>query len=177
MNNPGIDVTNWERLKKRWSELEANGHKLAINFRLITASADDKNVLAIDVVQNINDEVITETVQQNAGQAYATLGIDGLSMEELVVAYKNKMRQLERQTTLKEGDLVVTMSPTSSTSGEIKGYVRKQDSDLVRSVPVNHQHYYLLTALREKLIGITGDAWKRVKAVYRSGDVEFYFDY
>ena len=177
MNNPGIDLENWERLRKRWSELESSGHKLNINFSLITASENDKNALAIDVIQKINDETITETVQRNSGEAYVILGIQGLSMEELVSVYKNKMRQLERETNPKEMDLVVTLSPTSSTSGEIKGYVGKEDSDMKRSVPVNYQHYYLLTALREKLKELTGDGWKSVKAISRSGELEFYFEY
>ena len=177
MNNPGIDITNWERLRKRWSEMESSGHKLSIDFSLITASQNDKNALAIDVIQKINDETITETVQRNAGEAYAILGIQGLSMEELVGVYKNKMRELELETNPKEMDLVVTMTRTSTTSGEVKGYIGKEGSDTKRSVTVNYQHYYLLTALREKLKELTRDSWKRVKAVYRSGELEFYFEY
>jgi hypothetical protein len=178
MNNPGIDLANWERLRKRWSELESGGNELTIHFSLITASETDTNVLAIDVVQNLNDEVIIETIQRNPGEAYAILGIDGLSIEELVGVYKDKMRQLQRQANQKEADLIVTMSPTSSTSGEIRGGVGDVRSEMKCNVLVNYQHYYLLTALREKMMALTGDNWSKVKALYdKSGDLEFYFEY
>jgi hypothetical protein len=177
MNNPGIDLVTWERLRNKWTELHSTGNKLEIEFRLIADPKDENNILAIDVIQNINDDVLTETVQRNAREAYATLGIDGLSMEALVEAFKNMMRKLHSQTNQKELDLVVTMSPTSSTSGEIKGYVGRENSDVRSSVPVNYRHYYLLNVLREKMVGLVGDSWTDVKAVYRSGDLEFYFEY
>lgn len=177
MNNPGIDLETWERLRKKWMGLQSAGHKLGIEYRLIADPKDENNILAIDVIQSINDDVLTETVQRKAGEAYATLGIDGLSMEALVEAYKNVMRKLHNQTNQKELDLVVTMSPTSSTSGEIKGYAGKENSDVWSSVPVNYRHYYLLNALREKMMSLLGDSWNKVKAVYRSGELEFYFEY
>ena len=176
MNNPGIDITNWERLRKRWSEMESSGQTLSIDFSLITASENDKNALAIDVIQKINDETITETVQKNAGGAYAALGIASLSLEALVAAYKTIMSDLYEKTGQKELDLVVTMTRTSPTSGEVKGYVAKEDSDVRHSVFVNYRHYYVLNALRDKMIGLVGDGWQRVKAVYRSGELEFYFE-
>ena len=45
MNNPGMDLEIWERLKKKWAELQSAGHNLEIEFRLITASEDKNNVL------------------------------------------------------------------------------------------------------------------------------------
>ena len=177
MNNPGIDSLIWKRLMEKWSELQSAGQKLKIEFRLIADPKDEKNILAIDVVQNVNSDVLTETVQKNAGEAYAVLGIDALSMEALVEAYKNMMNNLYNHTNQKEMDLVVTMTPTSPTSGEIKGYVTKENSEVRKSVFVNYRHYYVLNALRDKMIGLVGDSWKRVKAVYRSGELEFYFEY
>ena len=178
VNNPGIDRATWERLKHKWSELNKNGHKLTVEFRLIADPKDDRNILAIDVIQNVDSEIITETVQRKAGEAYATLGIAGLSQERLVEVYKEMMHQLHRQTGQnKELDLIVTMSPSSPLSGEIRGYTEKRGSGEKSSVSVNYQHYYILNALREKMIESTGDGWSKVKAVFRSGDLEFYFEY
>src|SRR5687767_7252122 len=153
MNNPGIDRSAWERLKRKWSELDKNGHKLTVEFRLVADPKDDRNILAIDVIQNIDGELITETVQRKAGEAYITLGIAGLSQEYLIEVYKEMMDQLHRQTgQKKELDLIVTMSPSSPTSGEVRGYVEKRDSGEKSSVFVNYQHYYMLSALREQMI-------------------------
>jgi hypothetical protein len=87
------------------------------------------------------------------------------------------MQQLHRQIKHKDMDLIVTMSPTSPTSGEVRGYVQKSNSDVKSSVLANYQHYYLLNALREQMIESAGDDWSKVRAVYRSGDLEFYFEY
>jgi len=177
VNNPGLDSPTWERLRKQWSDLQSAGHKLKIEFRLLADPRDEKNILAIDVVQNVNSDVLTETVQKNAGEAYAALGIAGLSLEGLVEAYKNALSDLYNQTGQKELDLVVTMAPTSTASGEVQGYLTKENSDVRNSVFVNYRHYYVLNALRDQMIGLVGDSWKRVRAVYRSGDLEFYFEY
>jgi len=177
MNNPGIDPLTWERLKKKWSDLQSAGHKLKVEFRLLADPRDEKNILAIDVVQNVDSDVLTETVQKNAGEAHAALGIASLSMEALVAAYKTIMSDLYNQTGQKEMELVVTMARTSATSGEVKGYLTKENSEIRNSVFVNYRHYYVLNALRDKMIGLTGDSWKRVKAVYRSGELQFYFEY
>jgi hypothetical protein len=178
INNPGMDRSAWERLKAKWTELDKNGHKLTVEFRLVGDPKDDRNILAIDVIQSVDGELVTETVQRNAGEAYATLGIARLSRERLIEVYKEMMSQLHRQTGQKKDvDLVVTMSPSSPLSGEIRGYTEKRDTGEKSSVSVNYQHYYILNALREKMIESTGDGWSQVKAVYRSGDLEFYFEY
>jgi hypothetical protein len=178
INNPGMDWATWERLRNKWSELDKNGRKLTVEFRLIGDPKDDRNILAIDVIQHVDGEIITETVQRKAGEAYATLGIAGLSQERLEEVYKEMMDQLHRQTGQKKDvDLIVTMSSSSPLSGEIRGYTEKRHSGEKSSVAVNYQHYYMLNALREKMIESTGDGWSKVRAVYRSGDLEFYFEY
>lgn len=177
MNNPGIDLEIWKQLRKKWTELDASGYKLKIDFKLIAHPNDENNVLAIDVFQNINDELITETVQRNGGEGYAPLGIDGLSMERLVEVCKGMMNQLHSQAKQQDADLIVTMAPSSPASGETRGYVEERQSAIKSSVLVNYQHYYVLNALREKMIESTGDGWSKVRAVYRSGDLEFYFEY
>ena len=177
MNNPGVDRSTWERLKNKWSELDKNGHKLTVEFRLVADPKDNRNILAIDVVQNVDDEVITETVQRNAGEAYPILGIAGLSREQLEEVYKEMMQGLHHQLGLKKDvDLVVSMSPSSLTSGEVRGDMENRTSGEKSSISVNYQHYYLLNALREKIIESAGDGWSTVRAVYRSGDLEFYFE-
>lgn len=177
MNNPGIDLAIWKQLRKKWAELQSDGRTLKIDFRLVGDPENEGNILAIDVIQNIDEEIVTETVQRNAGEAYRTLGIAGLSRERLVEAYKEVMHELYRQTKPKDADLIVTMSPSSPASGEVSGYIEKRGSGVRSSVPVNYQHYYLLNALRENMMELEGKGWSKVKAVYRSGDLEFFFEY
>jgi hypothetical protein len=177
MNNPGIDLEIWKQLRKKWSDLNASGHKVKVDFRLIADPNDENKILVIDVVQNINDDIFIETVQRNAGEAYMVLGIAGLSTERLVEIYKEMLSQLHRQAKQQDVDLIVTMSPSSPTSGEVRGYVEKHSSDIKSSVLINYRHYYVLNALRERMMELVGDSWSKVRAVYRSGDLEFYFEY
>ena len=176
--NPGIDRVLWERLRSKWSELDRRGHRVTVEFMLVGDPKDDRKILAIDVVQNVDGEIFTETVQRKAREAYSTLGIAGLSREQLEDVYKELMQGLHDQLGLKKDvELVVTMSPGSALSGEVRGYTGKRGSSERNSVPVNYQHYYLLNALREKMVESTGEGWSKVRAVYRSGDLEFYFEY
>jgi hypothetical protein len=179
MNNPGIDLEIWQGLKTKWTDLEAGGHTLKIDFNLISDPNHENNILAIDVVQNIDNKTVVETVERMAGEAYPALGIAGLSMEGLVGAYKERMQQLHQETRPRgfDMDLVVTMSPHSGTSGEVDGLLVHPDAPVQSSVTVDYRHYYLLKALREKMIATTGDAWRRVRATYQSGGLEFYFEY
>jgi len=175
MNNPGIDLAIWKRLRKRWAELEKAGHKLKIDFQLLADINDENNILGIDVIQNIDDELIIETVERNSGEANAMLGIAGLSAERLIEVYKEMIRQLHQQIKQEDMDLIVTMSSTSPTSGEVRGYLQKSNSDAGISIPVNNQHYYILRALWEKMARDVGVSSK-VRAVYRSDNLEFYFE-
>jgi hypothetical protein len=69
------------------------------------------------------------------------------------------------------------MSPSSPASGEVTGYIEKREPGEKSSVSVNYQHYYLLNALREKMMESSGKGWSKVRAVYRSGDLDFHFEY
>lgn len=100
-----------------------------------------------------------------------------LSMEQLVEVYKKVLEQLHRQSEQRDMDLIVTMVPNSVTSGEIKGYFKKPDTDLENSILVDYRHYYILNAIREKMMVFVGDGWSKVKATYRSDQLEFHFDY
>jgi hypothetical protein len=179
MNNPGIDLEIWKQLKTKWTDLEAGGHTLEIDFKLISDPNNENNILAIDVVQNIDKKTVIETVQRSAGEAYIALGITGLSMERLVEVYKGMMRQLHDETRPRnfDMDLVVTMTHHSGTSGEVDGLLVHPDAPVQSSVSVDYRHYYMLSALREKMIESTGDAWRSVRATYHAGDVDFYFEY
>ncbi len=177
MNNPGIDLEIWKQLRKKWTELDAKGHKIKVDFKLIADPQDKNKILVIDVIQHIDDKPITETVQRIAGEAYATLGIAGLSMERLVEVYKEMMKQLHSQAKQRDMELTMTMSPHSPTSGEVQGILAMPDAPVQSHILVNYRHYYVLNALREKMIESTGDAWKQVRAVYHAGELEFYFEY
>src|SRR5436190_1107755 len=97
MNNPGMDLEIWKQLRKKWADLDGSGHKIKVDFKLIADPKNEKNILAIDVIQNIDKKLVTETVQRNIGEGYAVLGIAGLSMERLVEVYKEMMRQLHHE--------------------------------------------------------------------------------
>jgi len=177
MENPGIDLTIWEQLKQKWDKLDRDGHSVEIEFKLIVDKNDEDKTLAIDVIQKIDNEVIIETVQHVAGEAYETLGIAGLSLERLVEVYKEKLHQLHSQSNMPYAYLIVTMTPSSPSSGEVKGYLEKRKKKQKFSISVNYQHYYLLNAIRDKMIELVGDAWRQVKAVYWRGALKFYFEY
>ena len=87
------------------------------------------------------------------------------------------MDQLHRQTRQRDAALIVTMSPSSSTSGEVRGFLEKPGADSKSNVVVNYKHYYVLNALREKMIELLGDSWSKVRAVYRPDELQFYFEY
>ena len=177
MNNPGIDTDIWEGLRKKWSELEAAGHAVKIDFKLIADSKDENSILAIDVIQHVDEEVITETVQRQAGEAYETVGVAGLSMENLVALYDKMLDQVYfQQEDRSELNLIVTMSPSSKTSGELRGYVERPEGGK-SSLQLDYQHYYVLNALREKMKEMLGEEWREIRAAFVSRRLEFYFDY
>ena len=177
MNNPGIDLEIWNQLRKKWAKLDANGHKLKIEFKRIIDSEDKSKVLAIDAIQYIDGEPITETVYRNIDEVYTAMGIAGLSMERLTGIYKEMLKQLYRQANQHDMNLIVTMSPTSATSGEVRAFLQKPADPVQSSVSVNYRHYYVLNALRDRMVELLGDGWTQVRAVYRAGDLEFYFEY
>lgn len=176
MNNPGMDFEIWKQLRQKWTDLDTQGRKIKVDFQLVGHPTEKGNVLAIDVIQHIDGKPVTETVEREAGAAYAVLGIAGLSMERLVEVYKGMMKQLHSQSRVQEIDMIVTLTITSPTSGELKGILSMPDAPVQDPVQVNYQHYYVLKALRERMIATTGDAWTRVRATYRPDALEFYFD-
>ena len=177
MNNPGIDFAIWKGLRRKWTELDARGHKVRVDFQLIAHPSQKDDVLAIDVVQHIDGRPVTETVQRQAGEAYGPLGIAGLSMENLVEVYKEMLGGLRSQSELEKIDVEVTMAPTSETSGELTGLFVVPDAPAQSPVQVNYQHYYVLNALRERMSEMLGERWRQVRAVYHEGDLEFHFEY
>lgn len=177
MNNPGMDPATWQGLTEKWAGLRSAGHTLEIEFRLIADAQDEENILAIDVIQSVDEEVVTQTVQRNAEEAYPALGIAGLSLEQLVELYKEIMAQVYRQARMHEASVVVTMSTSSPLSGEVRGHIETPDPTIKNGFPVNYKHYYILHAIRGKMVALLGDGWHTARAVYRFGGLEFYFEY
>ena len=166
MNNPGIDAEIWERLRQKRADLNAQGHRLEIEYRRVVHPGENGCVLLIDVLQHIDGEPVTETVQKKAGEADSLLGITGLSMEGLVEIYGETMKELHPECRPRELDLVVTMTPTSPTSGEVSGLLIRVDEPVQTPVRVRYRHYYVLNALRERMIETLGEGWKIVRASY-----------
>ncbi len=177
MNNPGMDFEIWEQLRKKWIDLDAKGHELKIDFQLIADPIEEHNILAIDVIQYIDGKPVTETVQHNLDEVYGALGIANLSVDDLKDKYKEMLHQLRMQSKLRDIDVVVTMTLTSPTSGEVICRLEVPDAPVQSSVLVNYQHYYVLNAIRDRMTEMLGKSWKQVRAVYHSGNLEFYFDY
>ena len=179
MNNPGLDTKIWEQLCQKWTELDAKGYKINVNFNILKDPKDEKNILGIDVIQHIDKKLVTETVQHRVGEAYAALGITDLSMERLIEVYKKILKKLHHDTKPKDFDmdLSVTMTWYSATAGEVEGLLVHPDAPVQSTVLVYYRHYYILNALRDKMIESTGDAWTKVRAEYHAGDVVFYFEY
>lgn len=179
MNNPGIDIQVWERLNKKWADLDTKGHKVKVDFQLVSHPIEKNNIMAIDVVQHIDNRLITETVQHSAREAYAVLGLDGLSAQQLIDVYKEMIQGLRSQSKLSDIDVVVTMTWTSATSGEVEGLLEVPDAPVQSYILLNYQHYYALNALRDKMIETIREHWSTVKAIYRDQDdvLEFHFEY
>lgn len=177
MKNPDIDLMVWKQLRAKWINMDARGHSLKVDFRLITNDSEKDKTLAIDIVQAIDDDLIVETVQREKDEAYATLGIAELSAERLKDVYKEMMAQLHHKVGQPKSNLVVLMSPTSDISGEVTGYLQSHDEPVKQAVLTNYQHYYVLDALRGRMLEESGENWKQVKAIYKSEGVEFYFEY
>ena len=177
MNKSDINLEIWKQLKKKWADLDANGHQVKIEFKLITDPKDKNKVLTIDVIQKIDDELLTDTIQQIAGEAYAPLGIADTSMERLADIYKQTLRQIHHEIGQRDDTLIVTMSPTSPTSGEVRAVLEEKEPRSKKSLEVNYTHYYILNALREKMIELKGVTWKRVNAIYQQDNLKFYFEY
>lgn len=177
MKNPGIDHTFWKQLRAKWTELDAGGHSIKIDFKLITNDSKKDKTLAIDVVQTIDDELIIETIERKKDEAGAALGIAGLSAERLKDVYKEMIEQLHHRMGQPDSDLVITMSPTSDTSGEVSGYLQSHDEPVKQWVLTNYQHYYVLNALRERMAEQLEQRWRQVKIIYKQEEAEFYFEY
>jgi hypothetical protein len=177
MNNPGIDLERWKQLRAKWTELDSQGHTIRVDFQLVAHPQNRKEILSIDVIQHIDGQPVTETVQRRAGEAYAALGIAGSSMEQLVGAYKEMLKQLHGGAGGREMDLVVTMSPTSAASGEVRAHLEKPGAPEQTCLQVDYRHYYVLNALRDRMIELLGERWSRARAAYHEGALEFTFEY
>jgi hypothetical protein len=177
MNNPGMDLEIWKQLREKWADLDAKGHMLKIDFQLIEHPMEEHDILAIDVVQYIDGKPVTETVQRCAREAYALLGIEDLSIEQLTEVFKEMMSQLRSQSNLNHVDVIVTMTVTSPISGELQGLFEVPDAPVQSNVLLNHRHYYVLSALRDKMIELRDERWSKVRAVYHAGELDFYFHY
>jgi hypothetical protein len=166
MKNPGMDFEIWKQLRKKWTDLDASGHQVKVDFQLIAHPAEPKDIIAIDVVQHIDGKPVTETVQHRAGEAYAALGIAALSGEQLTGILSGMMEQLRDQSGREDAAVTLTLTPTSSTSGEVVGMLGQSP------VQVSYQHYYVLNALRELMIEASGKRVNRVSALYQAGDLK-----
>lgn len=172
-----MDTKIWEQLRKKWTQLHENGHNVRVEFQLVADPKDENKILAIDVVQHIDGKPVVETVQHNAGEAYAILGINAMSIEQLIIAYKEILKQLHRQANQRDTQLTVTMLFTSPSSGELRAYLEKPDVPVQGSVLVNYRHYYILSALRDKMIELLGEGWTQARVIFYGSNLDFYFEY
>src|SRR4030066_2115819 len=85
MNNlQQLDMEIWTTLRQKWATLSAEGHTVKVEFNILKDPKDETRDLAIDVAQYIDGEWVVQTVQRQAQEAYAVMGIEGLMLDQLI---------------------------------------------------------------------------------------------
>ena len=105
------------------------------------------------------------------------MGITGMSMENLVATYKKILQRVHPRPYQPDIKLVITMSPSSPSSGELKAFLVSSDGVIQNSILITYQHYYMLNAIRNKLTEIVGEKCSQIKAVFCQGELDFFFEH
>ena len=150
MDTQQYNTELWTALREKWVQLDAEGHKIKVDFNILKDPQDEKKDLAIDVAQNIDGEWVVQTVQQQPREAYPVLGIEGLGTAELLALARGLVGSLTETipgTEAEETHLV--MKRIAPESAEISGYVVSKTGEKV-SLRTNYQHYYVLNEILEQ---------------------------
>ena len=149
MNNPHINTEIWTELRKKWASLE-NISK--VEFNVLRDPEDLSRELAIDVAQNINGEWVVQTVQFQAREAYPVIGIEGLSLDQLVNLAAHVMNSVTVPITGEEtnnDEMHFVMKYISPETGEMYGHVISKAGERI-GIRANYQHYYVINEILEQ---------------------------
>jgi hypothetical protein len=169
MNKPLVNTEIWTSLRKKWASLE-NISK--VEFNVLRDPEDSSKELAIDVAQNINDEWIVQTVQFQAQEAYPVIGIEGLSLDQLVNLAAQVMNSVTVPITGEEtydDEIHLVMKYISPETGEIYGYVISKAGERI-GIRANYQHYYVINKILEQTSKIKKKEYSEVHIHRKKND-------
>ena len=149
MNTPHVRTEIWTALRKKWASLE-NISK--VEFKVVRDPEDSSRELAIDVAQNINGEWVVQTVQFQAREAYPIIGIEGLSLDQLVSLATQVMISVTVPITGEEtydDEMHLVMKYISPETGEMYGHVISKAGKRI-GIRANYQHYYVINEILEQ---------------------------
>lgn len=175
LDNPGIEESMWKALNKKWSDLVENNHDLDIDFQLITDPSDSSSVLAIDIQQRVDGKWIVQTFQREKDEAVNILGIQDMSLDELIDIVK---KHLQKKDHLPQAKTVTFTQFHGEKTGETRKIEVSQKNNKEYSVQTSYADYYMLNAIGEKIAELTGDIVSEIQVVenFPSG-IEYYFIY
>ncbi len=159
----------WTALREKWTQLDAEGHTVKVDFQLLNDPANKTNVLAIDAAQNIDGEWFVQTEQRQPKEAYPLLRIEGLELEqltELAAQAINSLVQLVIGEGASEDEMHLFLKWVSPASAEVHGYVLSKNGERI-SLRTNYQHYSLLNEILEQTSQLRGERYAGLEA-YRS---------
>jgi hypothetical protein len=168
MNNPTINKETWTSLRQKWTTLEDISK---VEFTVLRDPEDESRELAIDVAQNINGEWVVQTVQFQAREANSVIGIEGLTLDQLIEVAAHVVNSVTVPVTGEEtcdDELQLIMKRISPETGEIYGHAISKTGEKI-GIRTNYQHYYVLNEILEQKSNITKEKYAEVR-LHRNKD-------
>jgi hypothetical protein len=165
MNNPGVKEEIWRALNRKWDGLVSEGHSVNVEFKLIRNPQDPSKILAIDVAQNIDGEWHTQTVQKQVREAYPAVGIEGLTLDQLIDVAQDIVKSVTEPITGKRAydeELHLFMKRISPETSEIHGHIISDTGERI-GVRANYQHYYVINAILEQIADIMREEFAEIQ--------------
>jgi hypothetical protein len=170
MNNPGIKEEIWLALRKKWDGLVADGHKLKVEFNILTGPADPQT-LAIDVAQNIDGEWFVQTVQRQVKEAHQMLGIEGMELDQLINLTDRVVDSVTEPITGRktyDDEMHIFMKRISPETSEIHGHVISKKGEKI-GIRASYRHYYVINEILEQISRIMKEEYTEIQ-LHRNKD-------
>jgi hypothetical protein len=165
MNNPGLKEEIWTDLRQKWAGLVDEGHTVKVEFNILKDPKDENRDLAIDVAQYIDGEWVVQTVQRQAREAYAVIGIEGLMLDQLINLAGHVVDSITEPITSREtydDEMHLFMKHISPETSEIYGYVISETGEKIGVRP-NYQHYYVINEILEQISKIMKEKYREIQ--------------
>ena len=177
LDNPGIEESMWKALSQKWNDLVANGHDLDIDFQLITDPSVSSLVFAIDIQQRIDDKWIVQTFQREKNEAAKNLGIQDMSLDELINIVKKRLQKNKHH--LPQAKTVTFARFYGEKTRETRKIEVFEKNNQEYSVKTSYFDYYILNAIREKIADLTGNIVSEIQVVenFPTSGIEYNFIY